>query len=143
MKKQGKRIKSERSFAAGIIMALLSAAAFAAAWLQQPAARFAVAGVLALAYSAVSFLIAFTEKGAAEQAAAMADERDRYIAQKSGQAALRLSNYILWGGCMLCLLLYAVSKNGQFLSAGIALCAALVVLFLTVLFANLYYETRE
>ena len=79
-----KRIKSRRQMAAGIIALVLALLCFAVLLLAGYQARFLAAGVLALAWSAISFSLAFSQKGAAEEIAAQADERDIYLAIKSG-----------------------------------------------------------
>ena len=71
-----KRIKSRRQMAAGIIALVLALLCFAVLLLAGYQARFLAAGVLALAWSAVSFSLAFSHKGPAEEIAAQADERD-------------------------------------------------------------------
>ena len=105
-------------------------------------ARFLAAGVLALAWSAVSFSLAFSQKGAAEEIAAQADERDIYLTMKSGHTALRILTYTLWGGCLGCLVLYGGLKLPVLLHAAITLCAVQVLLFFITLGANLYWEKR-
>ena len=136
-----KRIKSRRQMAAGIIALILALLCFAVlfAWYQ---ARFLAAGVLALAWSAVSFSLAFSQKGAAEEIAAQADERDIYLTMKSGHTALRILTYTLWGGCLGCLVLYGGLKLPVLLHAAITLCAVQVLLFFITLGANLYWEKR-
>lgn len=99
-------------------------------------------GVLALAWSAISFSLAFSQKGAAEEIAAQADERDIYLAIKSGHTALRILTYTLWGGCLGSLVLYGCLGLPVLLHAAITLCAVQVLLFFITLGANLYWEKR-
>lgn len=136
-----KRIKSRRQMAAGIIALVLALLCFAVLFAGYQA-RFLAAGVLALAWSAVSFSLAFSQKGAAEEIAAQADERDIYLAIKSGHTALRILTYTLWGGCLGCLVLYGGLKLPVLLHAAITLCAVQVLLFFITLGANLYWEKR-
>lgn len=136
-----KRIKSRRQMAAGIIALILALLCFAVLFAGYQA-RFLAAGVLALAWSAVSFSLAFSQKGAAEEIAAQADERDIYLAMKSGHTALRILTYTLWGGCLGCLVLYGGLKLPVLLHAAITLCAVQVLLFFITLGANLYWEKR-
>lgn len=136
-----KRIKSRRQMAAGIIALILALLCFAVLFAGYQA-RFLAAGVLALAWSAVSFSLAFSQKGAAEEIAAQADERDIYLAIKSGHTALRILTYTLWGGCLGCLVLYGGLKLPVLLHAAITLCAVQVLLFFITLGANLYWEKR-
>ena len=124
-----KRIKSRRQMAAGIIALVLALLCFAVLLLAGYQARFLAAGVLALAWSAVSFSLAFSQKGTAEEIAAQADERDIYLAMKSGHTALRILTYTLWGGCLGCLVLYGGLKLPVLLHAAITLCAVQVLLF--------------
>lgn len=136
-----KRIKSRRQMAAGIIALVLALLCFAVLFAGYQA-RFLAAGVLALAWSAVSFSLAFSQKGAAEEIAAQADERDIYLAMKSGHTALRILTYTLWGGCLGSLVLYGGLKLPVLLHAAITLCAVQVLLFFITLGANLYWEKR-
>ena len=136
-----KRIKSRRQMAAGIIALILALLCFAVLFAGYQA-RFLAAGVLALAWSAVSFSLAFSQKGTAEEIAAQADERDIYLAMKSGHTALRILTYTLWGGCLGCLVLYGGLKLPVLLHAAITLCAVQVLLFFITLGANLYWEKR-
>ena len=136
-----KRIKSRRQMASGIIALVLALLCFAVRFAGYQA-RFLAAGVLALAWSAVSFSLAFSQKGAAEEIAAQADERDIYLAIKSGHTALRILTYTLWGGCLGCLVLYGGLKLPVLLHAAITLCAVQVLLFFITLGANLYWEKR-
>lgn len=136
-----KRIKSRRQMASGIIALVLALLCFAVLFAGYQA-RFLAAGVLALAWSAVSFSLAFSQKGAAEEIAAQADERDIYLAMKSGHMALRILTYTLWGGCLGCLVLYGGLKLPVLLHAAITLCAVQVLLFFITLGANLYWEKR-
>ena len=136
-----KRIKSRRQMAAGIIALILALLCFAVLFAGYQA-RFLAAGVLALAWSAVSFSLAFSQKGAAEEIAAQADERDIYLAIKSGHTALRILTYTLWGGCLGSLVLYGGLKLPVLLHAAITLCAVQVLLFFITLGTNLYWEKR-
>ena len=136
-----KRIKSRRQMASGIIALVLALLCFAVLFAGYQA-RFLAAGVLALAWSAVSFSLAFSQKGAAEEIAAQADERDIYLSMKSGHMALRILTYTLWGGCLGCLVLYGGLKLPVLLHAAITLCAVQVLLFFITLGANLYWEKR-
>ena len=136
-----KRIKSRRQMAAGIIALVLALLCFAVLFAGYQA-RFLAAGVLALAWSAISFSLAFSQKGAAEEIAAQADERDIYLAIKSGHTALRILTYTLWGGCLGSLVLYGGLKLPVLLHAAITLCAVQVLLFFITLGANLYWEKR-
>ena len=137
-----KRIKSRRQMAAGIIALVLALLCFAVLLLAGYQARFLAAGVLALAWSAISFSLAFSQKGAAEEIAAQADERDIYLAMKSGHMALRILTCTLWGGCLGCLVLYGGLKLPVLLHAAITLCAVQVLLFFITLGTNLYWEKR-
>lgn len=136
-----KRVKSRRQMAAGIIALVLALLCFAML-LAGYQARFLAAGVLALAWSAVSFSLAFSQKGAAEKIAAQADERDIYLAMKSGHTALRVLAYALWGGCLASLVLYGGLRLPVLLHIAVTLCAVQILLFLITLGANLYWEKR-
>ena len=135
-----KRIKNKHAFATGLITAagaLICAAVIAAQGFQP---RLAISLLLLAAWSAVSLSAAFTQKGAAERAAAFTDERDRYIIQRSSHAALMISGYLMFGACFIGLVLYGVFKYAVFLTISATLCAALIAMFAALLCANIWFE---
>ena len=104
--------------------------------------RFLLSAGLALVWGLVQLYEAFHTKGAAELAAALADERDHYLAAKSSQRALRIFSCLLLAACFALLFSYGLWKRPELLGALAALCAAAVVLFVLLLCVNIYYEKR-
>ena len=137
-----KRIKSRRQLAAGVIALVLALLCFVVMGLRGFQPRYLAAGLLALIWSVVSLSLAFSQRGLAEELAAHADERDVYLAMKSGHTALRALTYLLWGGCLGALVLYGGLKLPVLLHVGITLCAVQVLLLCVTLGANLYWERR-
>ena len=135
-----KHIKNKRAFATGVITAAGALVCLGVIIIQGFQPRFAVSLLIFAAWSAVSWFAAFTQKGTAERAAAYTDERDRYIVQRSSHAALLISNYLLFGGCVVGLLLYGIFKNAVFLTVAATLCGVQIVMFVTLICANIWFE---
>lgn len=135
-----KYIKNKRAFATGVITAAGALLCLGALAVQGMQMRFVIALLLFAAWSAVSWFAAFTRKGAAEQAAEYADERDRYLAQRSGHVALLITSYLLYGACMLALVLYGIYRYTVFITVAVTLCGALLAMLAVFLGANLWFE---
>ena len=133
---------NKRSLALAGLSLVLLAASLAAYFLQGREIRFLLSAGLALVWGLVQLYEAFHTKGAAELAAALADERDHYLAAKSSQRALRIFSCLLLAACFALLFSYGVWKRPELLGALAALCAAAVVLFVLLLGVNIYYEKR-
>lgn len=133
---------NKRSLALAALSLVLLAASLAAYFLQGRETRFLLSAGLALVWGLVQLYEAFHTKGAAELAAALADERDHYLAAKSSQCALRIFSYLLLAACFALLISYGLWKRPELLGALAALYAAAVVLFVLLLCVNIYYEKR-
>lgn len=133
---------NKRSLALAALSLVLLAASLAAYFLQGREIRFLLSAGLALVWGLVQLYEAFHTKGAAELAAALADERDHYLAAKSSQCALRIFSYLLLAACFALLFSYGLWKRPELLGALAALCAAAAVLFVLLLCVNIYYEKR-
>lgn len=133
---------NKRSLALAALSLVLLAASLAAYFLQGREIRFLLSAGLALVWGLVQLYEAFYTKGAAELAAALADERDHYLAAKSSQCALRIFSYLLLAACFALLFSYGLWKRPELLGALAALCAAAAVLFVLLLCVNIYYEKR-
>ena len=96
------KIKSVRNLASGILLMFLAAACACKLLLDGFQLRFLLSALLAVSISLVSFYFAFTHRGIEEELSRYADERDRYLAIKSGHATVRIMNYLLLGGCCPC-----------------------------------------
>ena len=133
---------NKRSLALAALSLVLLAASLAAYFLQGREIRFLLSAGLALVWGFIQLYEAFHTKGAAELAAALADERDRYLAAKSSQRALGIFSCLLLAACFAVLFSYGLWKRPELLGALTALCAAAVVLFVLLLGVNIYYEKR-
>ena len=133
---------NKRSLALAVLSLVLLAASLAAYFLQGREIRFLLSAGLALVWGLVQLYEAFHTKGAAELAAALADERDHYLAAKSSQRALGIFSCLLLAACFALLFSYGLWKRPELLGALAALCAAAVVLFVLLLGVNIYYEKR-
>ena len=136
------KLTNKCSLALAVLSLVLLAASLAAYFLQGREIRFLLSAGLALVWGLVQLYEAFHTKGAAELAAALADERDHYLAAKSSQRALRIFSCLLLAACFALLFSYGLWKRPELLGALAALCAAAVVLFVLLLGVNIYYEKR-
>lgn len=137
------QIKNKRAFATGVIATIAALICVGIIMAQGTQPRFVISLIILIAWSVISYFAAFTKKGVVEQAYEYADERDRYIAQRSSHMTLLISNYLLFGGCILGLLLYGIFKNTLFLTAAVTLCSVLVVMFIVLICANIWFEKRS
>ena len=137
-----KKIKSYRHFFAGVLTAALALACLGIWLTQGRETRFLIAAAIALAWSAVSFVLAFTRKSPAERAAEELDERDQLILLKSCRMTLQIGNGVVGGCCVLCLFAYGLWKLPVFLGAACALVGVLLLLLALMLMTNHYYEHR-
>lgn len=138
-----KRIQNKRAFATGIITAVGALICFGVIIIQGVQARLTISALILTAWSAVSWFTALERRGMAEQAAAYADERDRYIVRRSSHAVLLISNYLLFGGCFIALLLYGIFKNILFLAVAATLCGVLIEMFIALVCANIWFEKHN
>lgn len=136
-------IKNPRALITAAVTLILGVICLCVFFLQDQERRFLIAGMILLAWSAVSFFSAFTKSSFVKQAERTADERDRYLVLKSSHSALRLINALIGSACLVCVVLYAIFQWDVLLVITITLCAILFLMFFALLFTNLYYEAHE
>lgn len=137
------KIKNTRNFIAGIITTILAAICFFAIRLDGVEPRFLVAGIFLLAWSAVNYSFAFSEKGLTESISGRLDERDQYITMKSGKMTLQILNYLLCAACFISTVLYGIFRLPFFIVVAATLCAVLIALFIIMLVVNMHYEKHD
>lgn len=135
-------IKNPRALITAAVTLILGVISLCVFMLQDQERRFLMAGMILLAWSAVSFFSAFTKSSLVKQADRAADERDRYLVMKSSHKALRLTNSLIGAICLACVVLYAIFRWDVLLVVTITLCATLFLMFFILLFTNLYYESH-
>ncbi len=138
-----KRIKNKRSFFTGVITIVIAGVCFGTLLFSSFEPRLLIAGMIALAWSISSFILAFSQKGIVEELETVADERDKHIAMKSGHKTLQIINYVLCACCVVSLVLYGVFRLSVFISIATTLCCVLLLLFITMLCVNTYYEKHN
>lgn len=138
-----KGIKSKRQFYVGILATILAAVCTVIALLQEGNVRFYVSGAILVALAVVNFYYAFQKKGVEEEILKYTDERDRYIAMKSCQTMVQIVNYVLLGVCMMCLVLYGAFRLSALVIVAGTLCGVLVLIFVTTLAVNTYFERHS
>jgi hypothetical protein len=72
-----------------------------------------------------------------------ADERDLYIAMKSAQSTLKFTDDICLVFVFFFLILYGVTNNFIFMIMGLTLFALIVIMFITLLISQSYYEKNN
>ena len=135
-------IKNPRALITAAVTLILGVISLCVFMLQDQERRFLMAGMILLAWSAVSFFSAFTKSSLVKQADRAADERDRYLVMKSSPKTLRLTNSLIGAVCLACVVLYAIFRWDVLLVVTITLCATLFLMFFILLFTNLYYESH-
>ncbi len=138
-----KHIKNMKGFVTGITALVAAVLCFGTAMIGKLETRLIIAGVILISWSAISLFTAFTKKGTAENFLKLTDERDRLIVLKSSNTTLKIVNYLMGAACFISLCLYGIFKNSMYLTIAITLCGCLVVMFLTMLLADTYYNRRE
>jgi hypothetical protein len=71
------------------------------------------------------------------------DERDLYNTMKSSKQALKIINFILFVLIEILLVFYTFTKTYLYLIMSITLTSLVVLMFLVILFCNLYYEKHN
>lgn len=71
------------------------------------------------------------------------DERDIYNTMRSSKQALKIINFILFVLIEILLVLYTFTKTYLYLIMSITLTSLVVLMFLVILFCNLYYEKHN
>ncbi len=135
-------IKNPRALITAAVTLILGILCLCVFFVQDMERRFLAAGILLLAWSAVSFFSAFTKSSLVKQTERAADERDRYLVMKSSHKALRLTNSLIGAICLVCIVLYAIFRWDVLLVVTITLCATLFLMLFILLFTNLYYESH-
>lgn len=137
-----KRLKNVKCFITAVVTSVLGILCVCVFFAQDMERRFLAAGILLLAWSAVSFFSAFTKSSLVKQAERAADERDRYLVMKSSHKTLRLTNFFIGAACLACVVLYAIFRWEVLLVVTITLCAILFLMFFIFLFTDFYYEAH-
>lgn len=138
-----KRIKNIRSFVTAIVVLILGSVCLGIIAFRGMEARFLIAGIFLLAWSAINFFSSFTKLSIDKQAEKVTDERDKYITMKSSRKALLITNYLIGAACFINMFLFAVLKWEQLLTVTITLCAVLFLMIFVIIVCNIYYEKHE
>lgn len=136
------KIRHARHFFTGLLCAVLATGVLLLSLVQTPSPRHLVGAALLAAMGALEFWFAFSPNSLEEEIRGAVDERALFIAAQSGHAAARILNGLLFAGAMLSLLGYGFTKAAVWMAVALTLVAVLVVLFVVLLAANLYYEKK-
>lgn len=137
-----KNIKNKRAFASGTISTILALICLGLIIINGFQTRFVISLIILISWSMLNYFTAFTNKSVDEQINEY-DERDRYIAQRSSHKTLLISNYSLFGGCLLGILFYGIFKNPVFLTISMTLCGVLIMMLIILIFSNIWFEKNN
>lgn len=136
------KIRHYRPFFTGLLCWVLAAGAVLLSLIQGASLRHLIGAAILAALGAVELWFAFSPKNMEEEIGIKADERALFIATKSGHMALRILNGLLFAGAMLALLGYGFTRENQWMTVALTLCAVVIVMFLVLLAVNCYYEKK-
>jgi hypothetical protein len=105
--------------------------------------KFIVGALLLVMLAIVDFIFSLKKGGNEAKIASLADERDLFVAMKSGRKTLQISNWIFGGLTIFCIVLYGIIKQKTFIIASMVFCLAILIMFLVLLIVNIYYEKHE
>jgi uncharacterized membrane protein len=105
--------------------------------------KFLIAAAIAFGLAVVEIFLYRKDKDSKDVFLENADERDLYIAMKSAQNTLRLINYICWVFGVLFLALYGITSNILFMTIGLTLFTLIIVMLITLIVNNYYYEKNN
>ncbi len=105
--------------------------------------KFIVGALLLVMLAIIDFIFSLKKGGNEVKIASLADERDLFVAMKSGRKTLQISNWIFGGLTILCIIIYGIIKQKTFIIASMVFCLAILIMFLVLLIANIYYEKHE
>ena len=136
------KIRHYRHFFTGLLCWVLAAGAVLLSLIQGASLRHLIGAAILAALGAVELWFAFSPKNIEEEIGIKADERALFIATKSGHMALRILNGLLFAGAILALLGYGFTRENQWMTVALTLCAVVIVMFLVLLAVNCYYEKK-
>ena len=136
------KIRHYRHFFTGLLCWVLAAGAVLLSLIQGASLRHLIGAAILAALGAVELWFAFSPKNMEEEIGIKADERALFIATKSGHMALRILNGLLFAGAILALLGYGFTRENQWMTVALTLCAVVIVMFLVLLAVNCYYEKK-
>ena len=136
------KIRHYRPLFTGLLCWVLCAGVLLLTLAQGVSLRHLIGAAILAALGAVELWFAFSPKNMEEEIGIKADERALFIATKSGHMALRILNGLLFAGAILALLGYGFTRENQWMTVALTLCAVVIVMFLVLLAVNCYYEKK-
>ena len=136
------KIRHYRPLFTGLLCWVLCAGVLLLTLAQGVSLRHLIGAAILAALGAVELWFAFSPKNIEEEIGIKADERALFIATKSGHMALRILNGLLFAGAILALLGYGFTRENQWMTVALTLCAVVIVMFLVLLAVNCYYEKK-
>ena len=138
-----KKIRSMRHFFVTVLTTVLAVVCTVIALMNGGNMKFFPSAAILIALAVVNYNYAFSKKNLMKDIMCHTDERDRYIAMKSCQTMVQFVNYVLLGACMISLILYGAVQVPAFLIVAGTLCGVLILMFITLLAVNAYFEHRS
>jgi len=105
--------------------------------------KYLIGSALSAAFIIFNLIWGQREKGAEEIIRSQADERDLYNAMRSSRAVVKIVNDICYISSIIFSLIYAITKAEIYLNIGITLVGVIIVMFITFLLCDHYYEKHN
>lgn len=137
------KIKNRRQFILGILFVIIAFLCFGVIIIDHFEIRFLISGILSILLASYNFIYALLQKGVIEEITSETDERDIYLAMKSAHATIKITNYLLYAGCLISLILYNIYKVTVFMTLGITFSVIILALLIISLIVNRYYEKNN
>ena len=137
------KICNLKSFITGVFCIILALICLGVLVFKEFNIRYIISTILLIALASISFVSSFKKGGIETEIIENADERDLFIAMKSGHITIKWLNQILFAVSIILILIYGITKNSVFIVSAITICAIIVLIFIIFLSVNLYYERHE
>ncbi|MBE3591706.1 MAG: hypothetical protein IMW84_02135 [Thermoanaerobacter sp.] len=135
--------KSERNLIYVIVSISLLIGSFYAYTTKGYEMKYLIAAAFAFGLFAVNIFLYRKNVGFKDDLLENADERDLYIVMKSTQSTLKFMNNICLVFGVFFLMLYSITNNLLFMIVGLTLFALIVIMFITLLITQSYYEKNS
>lgn len=137
------KIYNKRGFFSGLICLTVGLAGLAILPFKEFQLRLWLGVLFLLAMAAYQLPRSLSKTKSKEDMLAPGDERDRYLAMRSGHTTVTIMNHLLFAAVCGALILYGLLREPVLLAVGMTLWAVLLVMFFIMLGVNIYYERRS
>lgn len=137
------KIKNQRSLVNAFLgLVLLVACIYV--WINKGfQVKYLIASAISVGFIIINLIQTVRKKGLEELILGQADERDLYNAMKSSQGALKITNNICFILAILFFLIYGIVKADIYLTIGVTLVGVIILMFVSLLLCDYYYEKHN